>query len=101
MTIPSTAAPRTSASTTSRRPNAVLTVCASSAQTTPDAVPATVFWRPATPPPAARKHPRATITGHSDRGTFASSEISVHTATTPARLNPRAVIAFIACLLTV
>src|SRR5438034_1376714 len=63
---------------------------------TPDTVPATAFWRPGMPPPAATKHPIPTITGHSCSGSFPKCEIAVHTATTAARLSPRAVIAFIA-----
>src|SRR5205823_3763673 len=50
----------------------------------------------ATPAPAATTQASPTSTGQSDRFTLAISEIAVHTATTAARLSPRAVIAFIA-----
>src|SRR6266480_3424613 len=48
------------------------------------------------PSAAATAQARPTSTGQSDRFTLAISEIAVHTATTAARLSPRAVIAFIA-----
>src|SRR5882762_3323194 len=70
--IATPAAPRTSACTRSWFPSARATPCARMAQTTPEIVAATVFWRPGTPPPAASEHPRATITGHNDR--FRSEE---------------------------
>src|SRR5467141_3129897 len=96
--IPQAIAPHTKAPTMLVPPIATRTASATSTHTTPDRVPNKVFWRPGTPPPAAKKQPRATTPAQTDRFKRAVLLTQTQTATKSPTKSARAVLAFIGCL---
>src|SRR3989449_7780579 len=87
--------PRITAATTLPPPIAPRTAWATSTHTTPLSAATLALCRPGTPPPAAKKHPRATRPAHSDTCSRATSASHPQSAITSPSISARAVIVFI------